>query len=97
MHWPFTSVPWHKQLVSPGARISSSSATVSAAKHATSHAGVTSACDRTCRSAATLLKWNGTAWAAQTSGTPNGLRGVWGADANNVWAVGYYGAILHKP
>lgn len=21
MHWPFTSVPWHKQLVSPGARI----------------------------------------------------------------------------
>ena len=34
------------------------------------------------------LKWNGTAWAAQTSGTTSILYSVWGADANNVWAVG---------
>ena len=42
----------------------------------------------------TILKWNGTAWAAQTSGTTNNLYGVWGADANNVWAVGNRGTIL---
>ncbi len=36
----------------------------------------------------TILKWNGTGWAAQPSGVTEDLRGVWGADANNVWAVG---------
>lgn len=36
----------------------------------------------------TILKWNGTAWAAQPSGVTEDLRGFWGADANSVWAVG---------
>ena len=43
---------------------------------------------------ARILKWNGTAWAAQESGTEQDLSGVWGSDANNVWAVGVTGTIL---
>jgi hypothetical protein len=45
----------------------------------------------------TILEWNGTAWTAQNSGTTNSLTGVWGADANNVWAVGGTGTILLGP
>ena len=42
----------------------------------------------------TILKWNGTAWAAQVSGTTRYLTGIWGSDANNVWAVSRTGTIL---
>ena len=44
--------------------------------------------------AGTILKWNGSAWAAQPSGTTQDLNGIWGVDANNVWAVGAGGIIL---
>lgn len=44
--------------------------------------------------AGTILKWNGTAWAAQTSGTGQQLFAVGGVDAGNVWAVGSSGTIL---
>jgi hypothetical protein len=40
------------------------------------------------------LKWDGTAWGMQTSGTPVSLRGVWALDAQNVWVVGDGGTIL---
>ena len=42
------------------------------------------------------MKWNGTAWTAQDSGTANDFYGVWGAAANNVWSVGGAATILHK-
>ena len=41
-----------------------------------------------------ILKWDGTTWAAQVSGSIQYLRGVWGTDASNVWAVGDFGTIL---
>jgi hypothetical protein len=41
-----------------------------------------------------IRKWNGTTWAAQTSSTTRTLYGVWGTDANNVWAVGVGGTIV---
>ena len=44
--------------------------------------------------AGTILRWNGTAWAAHAAGTTAALNGVWGTDASNVWAVGAGGAIL---
>ena len=34
-----------------------------------------------------ILHWNGSAWASVSSGTMNHLQAVWGASANNVWAV----------
>ncbi len=37
---------------------------------------------------------SGSAWAAQTSGVTNALRGVWVSNATNVWAVGDGGTIL---
>ncbi|MGV3663901.1 MAG: HYR domain-containing protein [Prosthecobacter sp.] len=40
-----------------------------------------------------ILKWNGTVWVTQTSGTTQTLTAVWGADPNNVWAVGEGGTI----
>ncbi len=43
-----------------------------------------------------IQKWNGTAWAVQTSGTTNTLNGVCEAAANNIWIVGNSGTILHK-
>ena len=46
--------------------------------------------------AGTILKWNGTAWAAQTSGTNNNLDAAWVVATNNVWTVGDTGTILHK-
>ena len=39
------------------------------------------------------MQWNGTVWTPQTSGTAEYLLGAWGADANNVWAVGVGGAM----
>ena len=36
----------------------------------------------------TILKWNGSVWSPQSSGTTDILHSVWGTDANNVWAVG---------
>jgi hypothetical protein len=39
-----------------------------------------------------IANWNGTVWDAQPSGVTNNFRGVWGAGANNVWAVGDWGA-----
>ena len=41
-----------------------------------------------------ILKWNGSAWSTQNSGTLPTLYGVWGIDANNIWAVGEGGTIL---
>ena len=43
----------------------------------------------------TIRYYNGSAWAAQTSGTTVTLYGVWGASFNNVWAVGENGTILY--
>ena len=35
-----------------------------------------------------IFKWDGTAWAAQSSG-PTQAQGIWGVDrSNNVWIVG---------
>ncbi len=34
-------------------------------------------------------------WTLETSVTPSGLTGIWGADANNIWAVGLNGTIIH--
>ena len=42
----------------------------------------------------TIVKWNGVAWSAQTSGTMESIGKVWGTDANSVWAVGTNGTIL---
>ena len=44
--------------------------------------------------AGTILKWNGSVWNGQSSGTTNLLVSIWGSDANNVWAVGIGGTIL---
>jgi hypothetical protein len=41
------------------------------------------------------MKWNGSAWFTQPIGTPQTMFGVWGTDADNIWAVGYNGIILH--
>src|SRR5919198_4792663 len=43
----------------------------------------------------TILHWDGTAWSASSSGTPNHLLGVWGSASTDVWAVGGGGTILH--
>ena len=45
----------------------------------------------------TLRHYNGTAWSASSSGTTAHLYALWGSAANDVWAVGYYGAIIHGP
>jgi hypothetical protein len=42
----------------------------------------------------TIVKWNGSAWSAQSSSTSQNLSGVWGSDASNVWAVGWFGTIV---
>src|SRR2546425_247210 len=44
---------------------------------------------------ASLLNHNGTAWAAQPSGTYKWLSGVWGATGRDVFAAGDSGTILH--
>lgn len=46
----------------------------------------------------TILYWDGTAWAAQSSGDPDHLfSGVWGSGPCDIWAVGENedNAILH--
>ena len=40
------------------------------------------------------MKWDGTAWALEGSRTGGQLRGVWGPDANNIWAVGDFGTVV---
>lgn len=45
-------------------------------------------------SSGAILKWNGTTWVLQASGTTQNLRGVWGLSASSVWAVGEKGTIL---
>jgi len=42
----------------------------------------------------TILRYDGSAWAAQTSPTTAELRGVWGASAAAAWAVGTGGKIV---
>lgn len=44
--------------------------------------------------AGTITKYNGSSWAATTSGAQN-LNGVYAVAADNVWAVGDSGTILH--
>jgi hypothetical protein len=40
-----------------------------------------------------VLKWNGSAWVPQVSGTNQPLYGVWSSN-NKVWAVGQNGTII---
>ena len=42
----------------------------------------------------TILKWDGTTWTAQASGSTASLSGIWGTSANNLWVVGDGGTIL---
>jgi len=42
-----------------------------------------------------LLHYDGTAWAPIPSGTEEGLNGVWGSSAEDVFVVGGSGTILH--
>ena len=44
--------------------------------------------------AGTILKWDGSEWHVQSTGTEATLYAVRGTDANNVWAVGSWGTIL---
>jgi photosystem II stability/assembly factor-like uncharacterized protein len=41
-----------------------------------------------------ILRYNGAAWAAMSSGTTNPLYGVWGTASTNVYAVGLLGTII---
>ncbi|WP_287153976.1 IPT/TIG domain-containing protein, partial [Candidatus Solincola tengchongensis] len=43
----------------------------------------------------TILRYNGTSWTSQNSGTTNALYDVSAAAANRVWAVGYQGILLY--
>lgn len=43
----------------------------------------------------TIVRFDGTAWTAQVSGTTQKLNGVWGSAPADVWAVGAGGTILH--
>ncbi len=36
------------------------------------------------------------AWSAAASGLATGLKAVWGSAADDVWAVGQAGAIVHR-
>jgi hypothetical protein len=40
-----------------------------------------------------ILHWQGTSWTEVSSGTLSDLNAVWGAAANDIWAVGATGAI----
>ncbi|MBF0118547.1 MAG: hypothetical protein HQK79_06900 [Desulfobacterales bacterium] len=42
-----------------------------------------------------ILSYNGTSWAAMTSGTTENLYGIWGVAANSIFAVGDNGTILY--
>ena len=37
----------------------------------------------------------GASWNAQSSGVSHDLKGVWFTDAENGWATGLYGSIIH--
>ncbi len=43
-----------------------------------------------------ILRWNGQRFVAEESGVSANLRGGWGGDPGNVWAVGEGGTLLHK-
>ena len=43
-----------------------------------------------------ILRWNGQRFVAEDSGVSANLRGGWGSDPGNVWAVGEGGTLLHK-
>jgi hypothetical protein len=43
----------------------------------------------------TVFHWNGSVWRPQ-GGTSLGFKDIWGADANNIWAVAGGGAILQR-
>jgi hypothetical protein len=45
----------------------------------------------------TILRWDGTAWSASTSGTHQSFRGAWGNSASDVWAVGLIMILRHYP
>lgn len=40
-----------------------------------------------------IMKWDGSNWSSQSSGTTQTLHAVWGLSANSVWAVGNGGVI----
>ena len=42
----------------------------------------------------TIMKWNGTTWAVQSSGTNRHLTDLWILDPSHVWAVGNAGTVL---
>jgi hypothetical protein len=44
----------------------------------------------------TLLRYDGSRWTSESTGTRRSLQGVWAASASDVWLVGE-SAILHKP
>ena len=46
--------------------------------------------------AGTIVRWNGAAWAAETSPTPNNLNAVQALTSTDVWAVGDGGTIIHR-
>lgn len=53
--------------------------------------------EEACRyTSGTILKYDGTSWSAQSSGTTCQLSSVWGLDADNIWAVGLAGTVLKK-
>lgn len=41
-----------------------------------------------------ILRWNGSAWLPQESGTTNTLNAAWGQNSNDVWIVGDAGTVL---
>ena len=43
-----------------------------------------------------IVRWNGLAWAAETSPTLNQLNGVQALSSTDVWAVGNGGTIVHR-
>jgi photosystem II stability/assembly factor-like uncharacterized protein len=44
----------------------------------------------------TIVRWNGAAWAAETTPIPNNLNAVQALTSTNVWAVGDSGTIIHR-
>ena len=42
-----------------------------------------------------ILHWDGATWSQSCGATRDQLHDVWGSGANDVWAIGGFGAILH--
>ncbi|MCB9734584.1 MAG: IPT/TIG domain-containing protein [Deltaproteobacteria bacterium] len=42
----------------------------------------------------TVLKFNGTTWSTMLGNTSRNLQGIWGAAANDIWAVASFGQII---